>query len=168
MIEVEKSTEAPGGVSPMAGEAERNKEALEVAEIDASVVDMGTDDIITRNRLLESDIRVMKSEILRMQHEASTMKERLQDNLEKIKLNKQLPYLVSNIVEILEMDADASESGPSSSSGLTSGSMQGISSGARADPNGRVKCAVVKTSTRTVCFSAPSQIMQESWWHFPL
>lgn len=29
------------------------------------------------------------------------MKERIKDNKEKIKMNKQLPYLVGNVVEVL-------------------------------------------------------------------
>lgn len=105
-------------------------------ELDAEILDLSTDDIITRNRLLENDIRVMKSEILRLQHEASSMKERLQDNLEKIKLNKQLPYLVANIVEILDVDPedDADEEGAN----------------VDLDSVRKGKCAVVKTSTRTV------------------
>lgn len=41
----------------------------------------------------------MKSEILRLQHEQASMTERIKDNKEKIKLNKQLPYLVANVVE---------------------------------------------------------------------
>lgn len=106
------------------------------AGIDNEVINMSTEDIITRNRLLDNDIRIMKSEILRLQHEASSMKERLQDNLEKIKLNKQLPYLVANIVEILDVDpeGDADEEGAN----------------VDLDEARRGKCAVVKTSTRTV------------------
>ena len=33
----------------------------------------------------------------------------LQENVEKIKLNNQLPYLVSNIVEVLEVDPEEDE-----------------------------------------------------------
>lgn len=113
--------------------------AQESMPVDDEVMNMRTEDIKTRNRLLDNDIRVMKSEIMRLQHEAATMKERLQDNLEKIKLNKQLPYLVANIVEVLEMnpeeDADDENDGAANDE---STSCKG-------------KCAVVKTSTRTVC-----------------
>lgn len=42
----------------------------------------------------------MKSEIVRLQHEQAAMKERIKDNKEKIKMNKQLPYLVGNVVEV--------------------------------------------------------------------
>lgn len=43
----------------------------------------------------------MKSEIVRLKHEQSAMKERIKDNHEKIKMNKQLPYLVGNVVEVM-------------------------------------------------------------------
>lgn len=42
----------------------------------------------------------MRSETTRLQHEQSTMKEKIRDNGEKIKQNKVLPYLVGNIVEV--------------------------------------------------------------------
>lgn len=65
----------------------------------------------------------------------------LSDNHEKIKLNKQLPYLVANIVEVLELDEELEEDG------------------AAVDLNAvrKGKCVVVKTSTRqtgnTLCRS---------------
>lgn len=106
-------------------------------EIPDEILAMSTEDIQTRNRLIEGDIRVMKSEMMRLQHEVTTMKERLQDNLEKIKLNKQLPYLVSNVVELLDVDPE--EEGEEEE-------------GANVDLDSqrKGKCAVVKTSTRTV------------------
>jgi len=44
----------------------------------------------------------MKSEIQRVRHESEAQRDRIKENLDKIKLNKQLPYLVANIVEALE------------------------------------------------------------------
>ena len=32
------------------------------------------------------------------------MKEKIKENAEKIKVNKTLPYLVSNVIEILDVD----------------------------------------------------------------
>jgi ATP-dependent 26S proteasome regulatory subunit len=49
--------------------------------------------------------QVMKSETVRLQHEQAAMKERIKDNKEKIKMNKQLPYLVGNVVEVTKFDA---------------------------------------------------------------
>ena len=42
----------------------------------------------------------MKSEIMRLQHEQQAQLEKIKDNKEKIELNKQLPYLVGNVVEV--------------------------------------------------------------------
>jgi 26S proteasome regulatory subunit T5 len=39
-----------------------------------------------------------------LQHEQSTLKERIKENQDKIKLNKQLPYLVGNVVELLDQE----------------------------------------------------------------
>lgn len=45
-------------------------------------------------------IQVMRSESMRLNHERSKMMEQIKDNTEKIKNNKQLPYLVGNVVEV--------------------------------------------------------------------
>ena len=45
---------------------------------------------------------MLKDENQRLSLEQQGNKEKLKDNLEKIKLNKQLPYLVGNVVEILD------------------------------------------------------------------
>lgn len=97
-------------------------------------MDLPYEELISRSRLLENDIRIMKSEISRLQHEQASMTEKLQDNLEKIKLNKQLPYLVANVVELLDVDPEGQEEGAN----------------VDLDSERRGKCAVIKTSTRTV------------------
>ena len=56
---------------------------------------------MSSNGVTDIDNKVMKSETLRLQHEQSTMKEKIRDNGEKIKQNKVLPYLVGNVVEVL-------------------------------------------------------------------
>lgn len=42
----------------------------------------------------------MKSENKRLAYEQLSMKEKIKENKDKIKLNKQLPYLVGNVVEV--------------------------------------------------------------------
>lgn len=42
----------------------------------------------------------MRSETLRLQHEQETMREKIRENGDKIRQNKVLPYLVSNVVEV--------------------------------------------------------------------
>lgn len=90
-------------------------------DIPADILSLSTDEVLTRIRLIENDIKVrvflvtkrldrvecidapqvMKSETLRLQHEQSVMKEKIRDNGEKIKQNKVLPYLVGNVVEVI-------------------------------------------------------------------
>ncbi|KAG6372142.1 hypothetical protein JVT61DRAFT_7932 [Boletus reticuloceps] len=52
--------------------------------IPADILALSTDKILTRIRLIENDVKVMKSETLLLQHEQSVMKEKIRDNGEKI------------------------------------------------------------------------------------
>src|SRR3989338_7391240 len=49
---------------------------------------------------------MMKREIRRVAYDVKTLKENYKDNLEKIKLNKQLPFLVGNVIEILDLSEE--------------------------------------------------------------
>jgi 26S proteasome regulatory subunit T5 len=51
--------------------------------------------------MFETNIRVMKGELVRLQHEARTRENDVKENAEKLKMNKQLPYLVANCIEVL-------------------------------------------------------------------
>ena len=42
----------------------------------------------------------MKNDIVRISHETQSMRDRIKENKEKIKVNKTLPYLVSNVIEV--------------------------------------------------------------------
>ena len=44
--------------------------------------------------------QIMKSELMRISHELQAQKEKIKENTEKIKVNKTLPYLVSNVIEV--------------------------------------------------------------------
>ncbi|EHL01474.1 putative 26S protease regulatory subunit 6A [Glarea lozoyensis 74030] len=106
--------------------------------IDEEIYNLSTQDILTRRRLLENDSRIMKSEFQRLSHEKSTMGEKIKDNLDKIENNRQLPYLVGNVVELLDLDptAESQEEGANIDLDAT-----------------RVgKSAVIKTSTRQTIF----------------
>jgi 26S proteasome regulatory subunit T5 len=105
-------------------------------DIPEEIRSLSTEEILTRIRLIENDIKVMKSETLRLQHEQSVMKEKIRDNGEKIKQNKVLPYLVGNVVEILDVDPEVEEDGANQD----------------LDSMRKGKCAVIKTSTRQTVF----------------
>merc|ERR1719214_534803 len=48
----------------------------------------------------------MKNEQQRLQHELNSITEKMKDNKEKIKLNRQLPHLVATVAEILELEPE--------------------------------------------------------------
>jgi ATP-dependent 26S proteasome regulatory subunit len=95
--------------APAAGEAGESKQADDDDEPppeDEETRHMSVSELKQRIHLLSSDIRVMKSDIQRINHESRDQRERIRENQEKVKMNKQLPYLVANVVEVLEPDAE--------------------------------------------------------------
>ncbi|KAK1266666.1 hypothetical protein QJS04_geneDACA000250 [Acorus gramineus] len=105
---------------------------------DDQLSSMSHDDIVRAIRLLDNETRVLKDELRRTTLERDSIEEKKRENLEKIKLNKQLPYLVGNIVEILEMtpEDEAEEDGDNID----------------LDSQRKGKCVVLKTSTRQTIF----------------
>jgi 26S proteasome regulatory subunit T5 len=98
---------------------------------------LSNDELKLRVRALDNEIRIMKSNIGRIKHESSTQTAHIKDNKEKIKLNKTLPYLVANVIEIVEPYVDPNEDdGSTTDISLTP----------------ECKGAVVKTSTRQTVF----------------
>mmetsp|Transcript_27010 Transcript_27010/g.87470 ORF Transcript_27010/g.87470 Transcript_27010/m.87470 type:complete len:96 (-) Transcript_27010:1852-2139(-) len=84
---------------------------MEHVELESEMMSMSIDEIRQRSRLVENDVRIMRSEIQRIKHESESQKERIKENQDKIKLNKQLPYLVGNIVEVLDLGCEEEEDG---------------------------------------------------------
>jgi len=132
------ATPAPAPAAPATGGG------LESADIwgedDIVTADLkrsSVDEINQRIRLLDNDIRVMKSEQQRLTHEIKTIEEKTKDNKEKIKLNRQLPHLVANVAEILELEKEEDDE---------DGAMQDI------DTQRDGKSMVIKTTTRQTIF----------------
>merc|ERR1711977_594869 len=113
-------------------------EEKEEDPIDEEIYNLSTQEISTRKRLLENDSRIMKSEYQRLSHEKATMKDKIKDNLDKIENNRQLPYLVGNVVELLDLDPTAESQEEGSNIDL--------------DATRVGKSAVIKTSTRQTIF----------------
>merc|ERR1712217_628087 len=125
-------------------EVKEPQEKMEVEEEEeeglmADVKKMSTDEITARARLLDNEIRIMRADIMRIQHEMQTQKDKIKENTEKIKVNKTLPYLVSNVIEILDVDPE--ELG-----------IEEDGANVDLDSQRKGKCAVIKTSTRQTYF----------------
>jgi 26S proteasome regulatory subunit T5 len=108
--------------------------AAEVSEGDNELAALSVEEINMKTRLLDSEVKYFKTELTRLQQEERKVNAKLADNKEKIKLNKQLPHLISNVVEILDVDPEGEEDG----------------SATDLDSQRKGCCAVVKTSTRQV------------------
>lgn len=111
-------------------------ELMQDEELDQEILNASADDLKTRVRLLDAEAKVLRSEGQRLTHEKGHMSDKIQENTEKIKLNKQLPYLVGNIVEILDIDEEDEEDGAN----------------VDLDSQRKGKAVVLKTSTRQTIF----------------
>ena len=56
--------------------------------VDQEIFSMSTEDIIQRTRALDNEVRILRSESLRLSHEVQTMKDKIKENTEKVKVNK--------------------------------------------------------------------------------
>jgi 26S proteasome regulatory subunit T5 len=107
------------------------------SDIPEEILRSSDDDIVRRARMIDNEAKVLKNEAVRLTHEHSALKERIKENTDKIKLNKQLPYLVGNVVEILDLDPEDEEE---------DGSHVDL------DSQRKGRCTVIKTSTRQTIF----------------
>lgn len=104
--------------------------------LEAELVGLSNDEVRQRIRAFENEVRIMKSDMNRIKHEAKEQMAHVKDNKEKVKMNKVLPYLVANVIEIIEPYVDPDEDGAAMDANT-----------ALAD-----KGVVVKTSTRQTVF----------------
>ena len=77
-----------GGADTDMKDAEEEKKDKEDDIIDLEILSSSTRDIINRRRLIEGDMKVMRSEFQRLTHEQNTMKEKIKDNQDKIENNR--------------------------------------------------------------------------------
>jgi 26S proteasome regulatory subunit T5 len=69
-------------------EGTKKDEEKEEDLIDSDILHSSTRDINMRRRLLENDLRIMKSEHQRLKHEQASMNDKIKDNLDKIANNR--------------------------------------------------------------------------------
>eukprot|EP01098_Paradermamoeba_levis_P001425 TRINITY_DN1169_c0_g1_i1.p1 TRINITY_DN1169_c0_g1~~TRINITY_DN1169_c0_g1_i1.p1 ORF type:complete len:449 (+),score=132.90 TRINITY_DN1169_c0_g1_i1:59-1348(+) len=112
-------------------------EEVDKTELPPEVLDASNDEIVRLTKLIENEAKYLRGEVTRLVHEQKREKERIKENNEKIKLNKQLPYLVGNVVEILDLPAEDLEEDGSSLD---------------LDSHREGKPVVIKTSTRQTIF----------------
>ena len=71
----------------------------------AEIVALPADQIVQRTKMLQNNMRAIKSDSNSIDQQVRELNERIKDNTEKIKVIKQLPYLVANVVEVRSPNA---------------------------------------------------------------
>ena len=84
----DKKPDQNGDAEMKDADGSKKEEEKEEDLIDTEILHSSTRDIQMRRRLLDNDMRIMKSEYQRLTHEQAAMKEKIKDNLEKIVNNR--------------------------------------------------------------------------------
>jgi 26S proteasome regulatory subunit T5 len=71
-----------------AAAAEPAKEVDEFEGIDPDILSANTNEVINRRRLLDNELRILKSEFQRLSHEKATMVAGIKENQDKIENNR--------------------------------------------------------------------------------
>ncbi|KAL8427982.1 hypothetical protein Efla_004240 [Eimeria flavescens] len=104
--------------------------------VTAEVESLTAAELRMRTSLIDSELKYFKSEANKLKFELNSMQERIKDAIEKIRLNKQLPYLVGSVVELFDNEEEGEEDGAATD----------------IDSQRKGKCIVIKTSTRQTVF----------------
>eukprot|EP01133_Synstelium_polycarpum_P006276 gene6276-7281_t len=107
---------------------EESIQAEKEAVIPDEIFQLAAEDILRRAKLLENETKLLRGEHITKHLEMDSLQKKIKENNDKLQVNSQLPHLVGNVVEIIEMTLDG-ETKPS-------------------------KCVVVKASTRQTIFLA--------------
>lgn len=67
---------------------------------------MTNEEIAERTKQFHNNVKIMKRETTSLTHQLKNVNLQIEDNEKKVKLNKQLPHLVSNFIEIIDLPAD--------------------------------------------------------------
>jgi len=107
------------------------------SSLEDNILNVSTNDLNMRSQMLDNECKIMRSEYNRISHGVNEMRQSIKQNADKVKTHKVRPYLVANIIEILDLDLDEDQE----ESAMKDVSMETTG-----------KCAVIKTSTRQTYF----------------
>ena len=72
----------------------------------AELNSMTPEDLIAKTREFEAEVRKSKTQITRIQNEIKNLDARIKENKDKLALSTQLPHMVANVGEILDVEDD--------------------------------------------------------------
>ncbi|KAF0991415.1 hypothetical protein HZS_178 [Henneguya salminicola] len=78
------------------------------AEISREIQGLKTSEITSRAKLMANEIRILKVEVERIEGDINGMIQKIKEYQDKINSSKVMPYLVSTVIEVLDIDPDTS------------------------------------------------------------
>ena len=72
----------------------------------AELNNMTNEELVAKTRDFEAEIRKTKTTITRVTNEIKNLDARIKENKEKLNLSTQLPHMVANVGEILDVEDD--------------------------------------------------------------
>jgi 26S proteasome regulatory subunit T5 len=97
--------------------------------------ELSNEQVQSRVRMYENNLRLMRNEYLDVEHDCAKLLGKTTDANEKLTKNKVLPYLVSNIVEVIDVVPEGVQEGVTELSTQVTG-----------------KCVIIKTTMRQTIF----------------
>ena len=73
----------------------------ELKKYDNEYENRSIEEIAERTKLIISETRILQSRVNSIKHDTATKSSQVYENMEKIRINKQLPFLVGTLVELL-------------------------------------------------------------------
>lgn len=132
----------------MASQLEADVWGAGTSDLPDHILSLSNEELKQHIRAIDNEVRIMRSEINRIKHETANHAQHIKENKEKIKVNKSLPYLVANVIEVVDPYIDPDEEDQSGAVDLNIASQH--------------KGVVVKTSTRqTVFLPVPGLVRAE-------
>lgn len=98
------NVEKPKAVGEKDKVERKSSDGALLASIGVDLDSLSTDQIRNRINISRTNVRLMKRDKQSLAHDLKTVEMKVKENHEKIKLGKKLPYLVSNVIEVLKVD----------------------------------------------------------------
>lgn len=153
----------------MSGKSEETQPLMEVDDAEKEeLAEMSEEELVARTRHLQNTIRERQEEEKRLKREINAARELVKDNEGKIAMGKQLPFMVSTVVELVPDCEAGIEDALNTGAASTAGKARAAKSPATEDKgkNGlmplkkktleeereELTCAVVKTSRRQTVY----------------
>ena len=70
---------------------------------------MTNEEIAEKTKQFQNNVKIMKRETTSLTHQLKNVNLQIEDNEKKVKMNKQLPHLVSNFIELLDLPPEDGE-----------------------------------------------------------